>query len=277
MAKGVATLEELVLARHKLPMWAAFTELRSGTGYGRDGERSVEQRFDVVAFNCWPSKKGLRVAYEIKRSRSDFLRELSQPEKRDQVEQFFHETWFVASHGVCDRDEIPYGWGLLVRTKKGDKLRSVRRPRARDPEPVPYWMMMSVLRSACRREHELPTFDLDGREVSSHDLERLVSERVREREERLAADREALREERAKLIEERADLLGPLRHLYRKANGLVGVDDDSAFLSTSDAAAAIDNLIDRAARRRASRIAHRLAAAREEIEAIEITLRRDAD
>lgn len=63
MAKGVATLEELVLARHKLPMWAAFTELRSGTGYGRDGERSVEQRFDVVAFNCWPGKKGSRLAH----------------------------------------------------------------------------------------------------------------------------------------------------------------------------------------------------------------------
>lgn len=140
-------IERLLLARHRLPEWAAFAELRAGTGYGRGSD----QRFDVAAFNCYPSKRNYRVVYEVKQTRGDFLRELDQPAKRGQAEDFFHETWFAVAKGVCTVEEVPDGWGLITPTKKGDKLRQLKRARPREPEPVPYPMIMSVLRRACER------------------------------------------------------------------------------------------------------------------------------
>ena len=137
-------LEALTVARYPAPEWITFVELRAGTGWAK----GAAQRFDVVALNSWPSKRGHRAAFEVKRSRADFMRELDKPEKRAQAERFFSESWFVCAPGVCDVSEVPDGWGLLVATKAGDKLRRVRAARQHAPEDLPYPMMLSILRRA---------------------------------------------------------------------------------------------------------------------------------
>ena len=77
------------------------------TGYGCDSH------IDAAAFNMWPSKNFERHAFEVKRSRSDFMREIGNPQKRQWVEENFHLTWFVTPAGLVKPDEIPEGWGLL--------------------------------------------------------------------------------------------------------------------------------------------------------------------
>src|SRR6056300_165794 len=100
-------LEALVEQRHKLPEWVTVRELPNGTGMSKNGA------IDIAAFSCWRASKYVRIAYEVKRSRSDFLRELNTPDKRLWVEQNFHETYFVVSPGICKPEEVPESWGLL--------------------------------------------------------------------------------------------------------------------------------------------------------------------
>ena len=146
----MADLERLILARHPLPQWAAFVETRTGTGYGR----GREQRIDVSAFNCWPSGNGYRIAYEVKRTRGDFLSELDAPKKRAHAERYYHETWFVTPPGIAQIEELPVSWGLLVTTKKGDKLRRLRQAATRDPEDLSWNAVCSIMRRVAEREQE---------------------------------------------------------------------------------------------------------------------------
>lgn len=258
------TIERLAAARHPLPEWAAFIEVRAGTGYGS----RAEQRFDVAAFNCYPSNGGYRVVYEVKRSRSDFLRELAAPGKRVQAERFFHETWFAVDRDVCKADEVPDGWGLLVLTKAGDRLRTVKRARPRTPEDAPYSLCLSVLRSACVQAAERPTFDLDGQTLTEDDLERLVEQRTVGHRENLRLERD--RHTRAALDLElaRDALAAPLSHLARAAGELRRFDVET--LTARD----VDALIERAVERRARRLGGALQTARESIQQLEVALSR---
>lgn len=269
----MASLEGLAAARHPLPNWAVFAELRAGTGFKGSG-RNNAQRFDVAAFHCWPSKRGQRVVYEMKRTRSDFLRELDSPEKRAQAEDFFHETWFVTSRGVCEKDEVPDGWGLLVATKKGDALRQVKRARPREPSPVPYEMILSVLRRASEQLSRQPTFDFDGREVTAEALEAIVRDRVSAQLEHLRATQASTEEARKELCRARLQLQRPLEDLARMAGDLPRFGRvELEQLAQSISAMSIEQLVTRAARRKVERIADTVRQAREELDRVECALR----
>lgn len=236
-------LEELLAARHQAPEWATFLELRNQTGYGRQ-----ERRFDVAAFNLWPSRRQWRVVYEVKRSRGDFLRELAAPEKREEAERYFHETWIATAHGVCSADEVPDGWGLIVATKDGTKLRTVRAARQREPEEIPYTMMLSLLRRTADTLHELRghhTVRYAGRELSEDDFRALLEAEASHVRDLLETERRVVRQERKELDSARELLEAPLTALASAAQRW-DLRRDALMITVED----VDNMIARAAERR---------------------------
>lgn len=118
--------------------WATFREMNIGTG--SRGGRFI----DFYAMNLWPSKKYLKIAYEVKVSRADFAKELSDPTKRDGAERVANECYFVVPSGLVQFDEIPQGWGLLVMQKNG--LKCVKKPMQRTIEQLPEPFVMSLAR-----------------------------------------------------------------------------------------------------------------------------------
>ena len=62
----------------------------------------------------WESKRYERVAYEIKVSRADFLKELSDPGKRHFALALSNRFYFVLPDGVADKWEIPDGCGMML-------------------------------------------------------------------------------------------------------------------------------------------------------------------
>ena len=126
-------LEGLVAARFPPPEWAVVHELRAGVGFS---SRGVDQRIDVVAFNCWPSKGWHRLAFEIKRTRQDFMREIERPQKRQWVEENFHQTYFVTPHGLVKYDEVPESWHAEAEARTGRTL-SRRLLEETEPEVPP--------------------------------------------------------------------------------------------------------------------------------------------
>jgi hypothetical protein len=93
--------------------WVLFPELRFGTG----ASTNADSRVDAFAMHCWPSKRFLRVAYEIKVSRGDFLRELKDPLKRRPGLLISNQFYFLCCPGVAKAEEIPADCGLLVARK----------------------------------------------------------------------------------------------------------------------------------------------------------------
>lgn len=95
--------------------WIFFGELRAGSGY----DYGADQRIDAWAMNCWPSKKFLKIAYEIKVSRADFLREIKEPKKRLFALSVSNEFYFLTPPGLLSLSEIPEECGWMTVDQDG--------------------------------------------------------------------------------------------------------------------------------------------------------------
>jgi len=173
-----SAISAVLLAKHKPPEWATFSELRDSTGFGQS------RTIDVATFNMWKSGRYARIAYEIKVSRNDFLRELDQPEKHAWVEDHFHETYFAAPAGLIKPEEVPAHWGLLevFRRAKTGVLTTRRKVRAkrRAPKDPGIGLTMSILRRAAEQvsRERRRVYRFEGQEVTPEDMTALVMKRV---------------------------------------------------------------------------------------------------
>lgn len=132
-----------LLRRYTPPEWALFFEVANATG--SNGRRYA----DALAMNLFPSK-GLTIeGFEIKASRSDFLRELKEPWKAE-------ESWFprcdrwwivIADPAIVKKDELPPTWGLLA--PRGDELFAVKpAPLLEGVQPIGRPELAALLRRA---------------------------------------------------------------------------------------------------------------------------------
>ena len=121
--KSTADIKILLARRHPTDggEWMTMFELRNGTGWSARQERYL----DCFALNLYPSKNHIRHAYEIKISRNDWLKELSQPEKRTWGLEISNQFWFIAPTGIIKKEEVPEGCGLLRVTDNGKLVRDV--------------------------------------------------------------------------------------------------------------------------------------------------------
>lgn len=203
-------LERLIAERYPHGEWAVIFELAKGTGF-----KGAGGRIDAAAFNCWPSKGHHRLAFEVKRSRSDFLRELKKPAKRAWVEENFHQTWFVVPAGLVKSEEVPESWGLLAATKDGSKLRQAKVAMHRDIGPLPEDLALAAMRAVASALQQLQSKEItfEGATITQADLDQRVAKALEYRQGHLDDQVERAREQERALQRERETLLGPLRAL----------------------------------------------------------------
>jgi len=161
--------------RRKRSEWALFFELRNGTGRKKKSERKTDpsRYIDALAINLWPSKKHRRVAYEIKVSRADFLKEIKSPKKREWAEEISHQFYFVAPQGLIKKEEVPQGCGLLEVID--DELSETLRASIRKVRDFSMTEICAMARLAMNRE--LITdfkFKYAGTEITQSDLDELT-------------------------------------------------------------------------------------------------------
>lgn len=89
--------------------WICIPEMRVGTGYGKTSSRQI----DLFAFNCYPARGHKTIAYEVKVSRGDFLRDIKKPEKQRGARLYASEVYYAAPAGMLSVDEIPLWAGLI--------------------------------------------------------------------------------------------------------------------------------------------------------------------
>jgi hypothetical protein len=211
-----ADLEELISRKYPAGEWAVVFELAKGTGAsGQDG------RIDAAAFNCWPSKGFHRLAFEVKRSRGDFMRELERPAKRAWVEKNFHQTWFVVPAGLVKPEEVPESWGLLMATKDGTDLRKAKQAMHREIGAMPEALALSAIRALAEgmQRERGRKLKFNGDDITTEDLQRRA-EKILEGQ-RLVLDGLVKRAKHHEdsLEKERSALADPLRVLAKAALG----------------------------------------------------------
>src|SRR5580765_8013259 len=89
--------------------FAYIPEFRAGTGFSTDSNRYL----DAWVIGCFPSSGLVRTGIEIKVSRSDFLREIKNPMKRDSALRLCNEFYFATPTGLIFENELPDECGLI--------------------------------------------------------------------------------------------------------------------------------------------------------------------
>ncbi len=116
-------------------------ELATGTGYSA-GEPS---RLDAFHMGDTISKGLKRTAYEVKISRSDFLREIRDPRKRRAAMRVSNQFYFVTPVGMVKPEEIPLECGLMECMEGGHLTTTVEAP-YRDGMPASWLFFAAVAR-----------------------------------------------------------------------------------------------------------------------------------
>lgn len=111
------------LATRYLPHeWIYIEQMRAATGFGVPawdgeayrtgrGEEAIEQTLDAWAMQLWSPRE--IHAFEVKVSRSDFLRELKDPTKRAFGQLVSTHFYFIAPVKLIGPGELPPDCGLL--------------------------------------------------------------------------------------------------------------------------------------------------------------------
>lgn len=135
-------ITSLLRARYAPPAYAFLVQVGNGTG------QYCKRHCDAIAMSLYPSR-GLELhGFEVKVSRSDWKKELSQPEKAEAIAMYCHRWWIVAPKGIVPTADLPQKWGLLEAT--GGSLRCTKQADQLDATK-PDWAFMAAV---MRRVHE---------------------------------------------------------------------------------------------------------------------------
>ncbi len=119
-------LQDLLAAKYPRDRYALFFDVPDNVGTNQ------RRRADAIAVGCWNSVGHLVEGFELKVSRSDWLREVSSVNKSDPFIERCDRWWLVTSSPtIAKLEEVPACWGWMAATKGG--LR-VQRPAARLPQ-----------------------------------------------------------------------------------------------------------------------------------------------
>lgn len=127
--------------------WVTLREARSGAGF-----QGNNRQCDYLAINTWQSRGLQVVGHEIKVSRSDWKRELADPDKAETFARYCRRWWVVMPLKLANevRDEVPPAWGLIAVSEKS--TRELVPAPAREPEIIPPWWWVGWLAQIDRRQ-----------------------------------------------------------------------------------------------------------------------------
>ena len=221
---GEKQLVSLVHAKYEGEAFARLAQVRNATGYG-----SKIRTADAMVMSLWPSRGIWLAGFEMKSSRSDWLAELKQPAKAEEIGRWCHYWWLVVSNeNVVRGDELPVTWGLMMPDASGKKLLVVKEAVRNDPPAIGFDFLASIFRN------------ITGGMMPVADMERQIREQVESR----SADRDmrAEREVERKALETNRTIQSELANLQYKVRQFerqtgIKIDSDEArnWSWTSDA------------------------------------------
>lgn len=131
-------IEQLRL-KYPKDSYAFLPQVRNATGYQRQVRTA-----DAIVMSLWPSRGLDLMGFEIKVSRSDWLKELENPQKAEEIQQYCDRWYIVAPSKVVKINELPKTWGLIV--PHGNGLNAKVPAPLLTPNPISKGFLASLLR-----------------------------------------------------------------------------------------------------------------------------------
>lgn len=167
------------------PEWAFMSHVRNGAGL------SATRTADGIAMNLFPSR-GMEVwGFEVKTARGDWLSELKNPAKAEEIHKYCDRWFIVGPDDVIKKDEVPKQWGFM--RVKNDKVRAVK---AAPLNPNVVKLDRGFIAMIMRRileSHSAEGRILQARMEGRRDGEKAGAEMVKESHARLRTDYEELK------------------------------------------------------------------------------------
>lgn len=241
-AKDVtAQLQAALLKSFPLPEYATFFEVGDATG-GRHSRWA-----DAVSMACWPSRGLAVTGFELKASRSDWLREKKDPTKSSAIQKYCDKWILVTAPGVILDGELPETWGHMELS--GARLVTKVKAPALTSEPLDRPFLAALLRRAGQASEAMIASRVgEATEAARTRAEERIAQEVKRRTEGRAEAAEAMAEfEKASGVQIRnwqAGEIGKavatvmqLRAMTGGWQGLTSIADNLAKLADSARAA----------------------------------------
>lgn len=146
-------LEQLIRNRFAPPVYAFLPHVRNQTGYSKDIRTA-----DALAMCLYPSRGLYLNGFEIKVCRSDWLVELKNPDKAEDIAYYCDFWWVVAPKDVVKTDEVPVNWGLM--NPFGQTLKIIKQAKQLKSNPLDKVFVAAILRRAV--EYILPDVKINA-------------------------------------------------------------------------------------------------------------------
>lgn len=106
---------ERLRVKFAAPEYGFLDQVRNATGSSR-----VTRTADAIAMSLWPSR-GLELhGFEVKVSRTDWLKEKKDPSKADVIQKYCDRWWLAIGHkDIVQEGELPPTWGLIIPHGRG--------------------------------------------------------------------------------------------------------------------------------------------------------------
>ena len=134
---------QLLEKRYPSSEYALLAEVRDRAGF------NASRAADAIVMNLWPSRGLLMYGLEIKVSRTDWLREMKQPEKAENIFKFCDKWYLVTADPsvvLKPEQEIPATWGYMTIIK--GKLQTIKEAPLLSPKPIDRDFLAALLKRA---------------------------------------------------------------------------------------------------------------------------------
>lgn len=124
--------------------YALLPQVANGTG------SNANRHADALALSLWPSR-GLHLhGFEMKSYRGDWLRELRDPAKAEEIAGYCHCWWIVTTdQSVTKTEELPEPWGLMTWDLASGSLKKIKAAPLREPSKrMDTSFLAAILRNA---------------------------------------------------------------------------------------------------------------------------------
>lgn len=139
-----SVIRQALIKRYPPEAYALMFEVADATG-------AKQRRWaDALAMGLWPSRGLTLTGFEIKVSRTDWLKELRSPEKAEAIAAYCSAWFLVVSNKTIVKDgELPEKWGLMTIGDNGS-LVTVKPAPSQTPQPITQEFLAAMLRAAAK-------------------------------------------------------------------------------------------------------------------------------
>ena len=119
---------------------------------GKDVSATYNRWADAIAVGLWKSRGHQIIGFEIKRNRSDWLKEKRDPHKAHGVGKYCHKWYLVVGdETIVKSEELPMNWGLMVPHTKNTLRIKKEAILIKDPEPATMGFICAILRRSIQQ------------------------------------------------------------------------------------------------------------------------------